>query len=175
MNAVSACARQSRRWADCADLPWRMRALVFAPMQSDAHWRIVDEPPCGIPCRARYRAARDTMPLGKPCRAGSHAVRDGWQIDGGLDVFRQNDHDRCEALLHNQETESPVTSYTLTACVSCARMLSCRVVSCRNVSCRGCCAFIAYQHSVASVQHTPYHERHMLLRTCPVWHAPPSI
>jgi hypothetical protein len=29
-----------------------------------------------MPCRADYRAARDTVPCGIPCRPGYHAVRD---------------------------------------------------------------------------------------------------
>ena len=35
-----------------------------------------DTVPCGIPCRAGYRAVRDTMPCGVPCRVGYRAVRD---------------------------------------------------------------------------------------------------
>ncbi len=70
--------RAKQTLPDARALPYHDgRVTVPCGIPCRARYRAVwDTMPCGIPCHKGYRAVWDTVPCGIPCRAGYRAVRD---------------------------------------------------------------------------------------------------
>ena len=165
MNAVSACARQSRRWADCADLPWR--SVRWCSLQCN-RMRIGAS---SMSLRAEYHAVRDTVPRGTPCRWANHAVRGPMPYGtAGRSMAAWT----CSVRTTTTDARHSCTIRNRIACnfvhAHCVRFVRAPVfVSCRVVSCRVVGAVLSLPTNTAL---QAYSTRHTMSATCCCEHAP---